>query len=64
MLLLTCCFKVGDENEAQSLKYVGQIGCMGPFDEMINDWDNYAESFTQFFTANDIGEDKKVSALW
>ena len=39
------------------------IGNIEAFDETLEDWQTYVERLEQFFIANDVGNDKKVSTL-
>ena len=41
----------------------GYIGKIEPFDEGQESWTNYQERLEEYFTVNDIADDKKVSAL-
>ena len=41
----------------------GYIGKIEPFDEGQESWTNYQERLEEYFTVNEIAEDKKVSAL-
>ena len=46
-----------------NLRYTMPIGKIDAFDEANEDWSTYVERVEQFFIANDIAEDKQVSAI-
>ena len=39
------------------------IGKINPYDDGLEDWDSYVEKVDQYFTVNEISNEKKVSAI-
>ena len=41
----------------------GYIGKIEPFDDSVESWNSYVERLEQYFTVNEIDDEKKVPAL-
>lgn len=56
---------VSSESESPVIQRgkMARIGSIDPFDSATDDWVEYTERISQYFMANDIGDDKHVAVL-